>query len=66
MWTDVYDVLDIKGSRLKRYHSVISVYKTANCQFPQAELGEMDTWQEDTNAWEDESDAAWEAEEVLR
>uniref|UniRef100_A0AAX7SKS2 Estrogen receptor binding site associated antigen 9 n=1 Tax=Astatotilapia calliptera TaxID=8154 RepID=A0AAX7SKS2_ASTCA len=33
---------------------------------PSAELGEMDTWQEDTNAWEDESDAAWEAEEVLR
>ncbi len=32
----------------------------------QAELGEMDNWQEDTNAWEDESDAAWEAEEVLR
>lgn len=26
----------------------------------------MDNWQEDTNAWEDESDAAWEAEEVLR
>lgn len=26
----------------------------------------MDTWQEDTNAWEEESDAAWEAEEVLR
>uniref|UniRef100_A0AAX7T9F8 Receptor-binding cancer antigen expressed on SiSo cells n=1 Tax=Astatotilapia calliptera TaxID=8154 RepID=A0AAX7T9F8_ASTCA len=41
-------------------------FDTANCQFPQAELGEMDTWQEDTNAWEDESDAAWEAEEVLR
>lgn len=34
--------------------------------FIQAELGEMDNWQEDTNAWEDESDAAWEAEEVLR
>ncbi|XP_034031257.1 receptor-binding cancer antigen expressed on SiSo cells [Thalassophryne amazonica] len=33
---------------------------------PSAELGEMETWQEDTNAWEDESDAAWEAEEVLR
>lgn len=26
----------------------------------------METWQEDTNAWEDESDASWEAEEVLR
>lgn len=34
--------------------------------FVQAELGEMDNWQEDTNAWEDEADAAWEAEEVLR
>lgn len=34
--------------------------------FLQAELGEMDNWQEDTNAWEDESDATWEAEEVLR
>lgn len=33
---------------------------------PSAELGELDTWQEDTNAWEDESEAAWEAEEVLR
>ena len=32
----------------------------------QAELGEMDTWQGDANAWEDESEAAWEAEEVLR
>lgn len=37
-----------------------------NYNFLQAELGEMDNWQEDTNAWEDESDAAWEAEEVLR
>lgn len=33
---------------------------------PSAELGELDTWQEDSNAWEDESDAAWEAEEVLK
>lgn len=32
----------------------------------QAELGEMDNWQEDANAWEEESDATWEAEEVLR
>lgn len=32
----------------------------------QGELGEMDNWQGDTNAWEDESDATWEAEEVLR
>lgn len=32
----------------------------------QAELGEMDNWQEDANAWENESDATWEAEEVLR
>ena len=33
----------------------------------QAELGDMDAWQEDPSAWEDESsDAAWEAEEVLR
>lgn len=37
-----------------------------NCPFVQAELGEMDTWQGDANAWEDESEAAWEAEEVLR
>ncbi|MCJ8728146.1 hypothetical protein PDJAM_G00001000 [Pangasius djambal] len=33
---------------------------------PSAELGDLETWQEDTNAWEDESDASWEAEEVLR
>ncbi|XP_067305680.1 receptor-binding cancer antigen expressed on SiSo cells [Pseudorasbora parva] len=33
---------------------------------PSAELGDLDTWQEDNNAWEDEADAAWEAEEVLR
>lgn len=33
---------------------------------PSAELGDLDTWQEDTNAWEDEEDAAWGAEEVLR
>lgn len=39
---------------------------TVNDPLVQAELGEMDNWQEDTNAWEDESDAAWEAEEVLR
>lgn len=32
----------------------------------QAELGEMENWQENSNAWEDESEAAWEAEEVLR
>lgn len=36
------------------------------CNYVQAELGEMDNWQEDANAWEDESDATWEAEEVLR
>lgn len=29
------------------------------------ELGDLDTWQENTNAWEEE-DAAWQAEEVLR
>ncbi|XP_006009051.1 receptor-binding cancer antigen expressed on SiSo cells [Latimeria chalumnae] len=33
---------------------------------PSAELGDLDTWQEDSNAWEDDTDAAWEAEEVLR
>ncbi|XP_023648808.1 receptor-binding cancer antigen expressed on SiSo cells-like [Paramormyrops kingsleyae] len=33
---------------------------------PSAELGDLDTWQEETNAWEDGSDATWEAEEVLR
>ena len=30
------------------------------------ELGNLDTWQENTNAWEGEEDAAWQAEEVLR
>uniref|UniRef100_A0A8B9S5B7 Estrogen receptor binding site associated antigen 9 n=1 Tax=Apteryx owenii TaxID=8824 RepID=A0A8B9S5B7_APTOW len=30
------------------------------------ELGDLDTWQENTNAWEEEDDAAWQAEEVLR
>ncbi|ELK37593.1 Fibrocystin-L [Myotis davidii] len=30
------------------------------------ELGDLDTWQENTNAWEEEEDAAWQAEEVLR
>lgn len=44
--------------------SVIDI--TKHLPFVQAELGEMDNWQEDTNAWEDESNAAWEAEEVLR
>ncbi|KAJ7985110.1 hypothetical protein DPEC_G00348680 [Dallia pectoralis] len=34
---------------------------------PSAELGDMDTWNEDASAWEDESsDAAWEADLVLR
>lgn len=32
----------------------------------QPELGDLDTWQENTNAWEEEEDAAWQAEEVLR
>ncbi|XP_072874420.1 receptor-binding cancer antigen expressed on SiSo cells isoform X3 [Chlorocebus sabaeus] len=31
-----------------------------------SELGDLDTWQENTNAWEEEEDAAWQAEEVLR
>uniref|UniRef100_A0A8C5V2S6 Receptor-binding cancer antigen expressed on SiSo cells n=1 Tax=Microcebus murinus TaxID=30608 RepID=A0A8C5V2S6_MICMU len=31
-----------------------------------SELGDLDTWQESTNAWEEEDDAAWQAEEVLR
>ncbi|KAM6186731.1 receptor-binding cancer antigen expressed on SiSo cells-like [Rhynchocyon petersi] len=30
------------------------------------ELGDLDTWQEDTNAWEEEEDVAWQAEEGLR
>ncbi|XP_072459364.1 receptor-binding cancer antigen expressed on SiSo cells isoform X2 [Notamacropus eugenii] len=30
------------------------------------ELGDLDTWQENTNAWEEEEDAAWQADEVLR
>ncbi|XP_053571264.1 receptor-binding cancer antigen expressed on SiSo cells isoform X1 [Bombina bombina] len=29
------------------------------------ELGDLETWQENTNAWEEE-DASWQAEEVLR
>lgn len=31
-----------------------------------SELGDLDTWQENSNAWEEEEDAAWQAEEVLR
>ncbi|KAG8441689.1 hypothetical protein GDO86_010755 [Hymenochirus boettgeri] len=31
-----------------------------------AELGDLETWQENTNAWEEGEDAAWQAEEVLR
>ena len=30
------------------------------------ELGDLDTWQENTNAWEEEEDAAWQAKEVPR
>uniref|UniRef100_A0A8C6XC00 Estrogen receptor binding site associated antigen 9 n=1 Tax=Naja naja TaxID=35670 RepID=A0A8C6XC00_NAJNA len=30
------------------------------------ELGDMETWQENRNAWEEEEDASWQAEEVLR
>ncbi|XP_043923026.1 receptor-binding cancer antigen expressed on SiSo cells [Protopterus annectens] len=33
---------------------------------PSAELGDIDNWQENTNAWEEEGDVSWEAEEVLR
>lgn len=39
---------------------------TVNFPFVKGELGEMDNWQEDANAWEDEGNAAWEAEVVLR
>uniref|UniRef100_A0A8C5QZ16 Estrogen receptor binding site associated antigen 9 n=1 Tax=Leptobrachium leishanense TaxID=445787 RepID=A0A8C5QZ16_9ANUR len=31
-----------------------------------AELGDLETWQENANAWEEEDDASWQAEEVLR
>ncbi|XP_075070071.1 receptor-binding cancer antigen expressed on SiSo cells [Mixophyes fleayi] len=31
-----------------------------------AELGDLETWQENSNAWEEEEDAGWQAEEVLR
>ncbi|NP_001089294.1 uncharacterized protein LOC734342 [Xenopus laevis] len=31
-----------------------------------AELGDLETWQETSNAWEEEGDATWQAEEVLR
>uniref|UniRef100_A0A8D0E8R1 Estrogen receptor binding site associated antigen 9 n=1 Tax=Salvator merianae TaxID=96440 RepID=A0A8D0E8R1_SALMN len=30
------------------------------------ELGDLETWQENRNAWEEEEDASWQAEEVLR
>ncbi|XP_019383626.1 PREDICTED: receptor-binding cancer antigen expressed on SiSo cells [Gavialis gangeticus] len=30
------------------------------------ELGDLETWQENSNAWEEGEDAAWQAEEVLR
>uniref|UniRef100_S4RD69 Estrogen receptor binding site associated antigen 9 n=1 Tax=Petromyzon marinus TaxID=7757 RepID=S4RD69_PETMA len=33
---------------------------------PTSELGELDTWPEGRNAWEEEGDASWEADEVLR
>ncbi|XP_055489726.1 receptor-binding cancer antigen expressed on SiSo cells isoform X2 [Leucoraja erinacea] len=40
---------------------------TPNIRKPQKpELGDFETWQENTNAWEAEGDATWEAEEVLR
>jgi hypothetical protein len=31
-----------------------------------SKLGDLDTWQENTSAWEEEEDAAWQAEEVLK
>ncbi|XP_075681933.1 receptor-binding cancer antigen expressed on SiSo cells [Rhinoderma darwinii] len=31
-----------------------------------AELGDLETWQENSNAWEEEEDAGWQADEVLR
>ncbi|XP_053323095.1 receptor-binding cancer antigen expressed on SiSo cells [Spea bombifrons] len=31
-----------------------------------AELGDMETWPENSNAWEEEEDATWQAEDVLR
>ncbi|XP_063780567.1 receptor-binding cancer antigen expressed on SiSo cells [Pseudophryne corroboree] len=31
-----------------------------------AELGDLETWQENSNAWEEEEDAGWQADQVLR
>lgn len=33
---------------------------------PSAELGDIDNWPQNSNAWEEEGDVSWEAEEVLR
>ncbi|XP_006635622.2 receptor-binding cancer antigen expressed on SiSo cells [Lepisosteus oculatus] len=48
------------------FSSRLAVTQDMSFNQPSAELGDLHTWQEDSNAWEDEADAAWDAEEVLR
>lgn len=54
-----------EASRLKSFIYFLHVPRASFLLF-QPELGDLDTWQENTNAWEEEEDAAWQAEEVLR
>ncbi|KAM4862034.1 receptor-binding cancer antigen expressed on SiSo cells-like [Thomomys bottae] len=47
------------SSRLAATQDMPSIHQSS-------ELGDLDPWQENTNAWDKEEDAAWQAEEVLR
>ncbi|XP_018426359.1 PREDICTED: receptor-binding cancer antigen expressed on SiSo cells [Nanorana parkeri] len=48
------------------YSSRLAASQDISFVHQSAELGDLETWQENRNAWEEEEDAAWQAEEVLR
>ncbi|KAK6490855.1 receptor-binding cancer antigen expressed on SiSo cells isoform X1 [Huso huso] len=48
------------------FSSRLAVTQDIPFNAPSAELGDLGNWQENSNAWEDESNATWEAEDVLR
>lgn len=48
------------------FSSRLAASQDINFVHQSAELGDLETWQENSNAWEEEEDAAWQAEEVLR
>lgn len=50
-------------SKILNWNSILEILINFHLQ---PELGDLETWQENKNAWEEEEDASWQAEEVLR